>query len=55
MTEKWEYTSIYGQANDEKNIAEANRLGKNGWELVSVAPLGNGCGIHILYFKRKLS
>ena len=46
----FEYYSLLGEYGDESH-QELDKLGRAGWELVSVVP----CGIYLLfYFKREL-
>lgn len=58
--EKWEYKKVYfgGFINGKENKlnmcdfeSESNKLGENGWELVSVTYNGQGSNA---FFKRKI-
>jgi len=47
----WEYRVVNQTDNPIENQAKLNRLGKEGWELVAVSPLGHG-GILAAFLKR---
>jgi hypothetical protein len=53
---QWEYYSLSDQfINDDNWIAELNKLGNKGWELVSVVRVAPPSAMTMIaYFKRKL-
>jgi hypothetical protein len=52
--EKWKYHMVYweNQTPDEL-VAELDRLGRSGWELVSTIPPVDGSGVTIFVLKRR--
>ena len=47
--DRWEYTVLDGRFRDSDTLTEANKLGAEGWELVS-----NESDYRIIVFKRRL-
>jgi hypothetical protein len=53
---RWEYSSFNNSLIDRPAIDELNRLGKEGWELVTVSVVAQGrlAGSLVYYLKRPL-
>ena len=48
----WEYRVVGQTDNPIENQSKLNRLGKDGWELVTVTPIGS-VGMLAAYLKRR--